>query len=162
MINTLNNNTSWNICKKSLYLIPSKDTDIEDGHKEMRNDSNVGSLLWLGLGGRPVKSIQNVLPKRREETICHLKMKSHLKHNPQNTISNQWMKSSCTEPPACCRWYRVWWLTGPGSGGTSWHNPRSASWSNKAPWLNLSADHTPEQAAWTESHWQTNTIKHTQ
>lgn len=141
-----------------MISVAYKDTDIENSHKEMRNDSNVGSLLWLWLRGRPVESVQNVLPEGREETICHLKIKAHLKQNTPNTISNQWL----TVPPACCRWYRVWWPTDPGSGGTSWHNPRSASWSNKAPWLNLSADHTPEQAAWTESHWQTHTTKHAQ
>lgn len=43
MIPTLNYDISY-ILSTSDFLYNKKDTDIEDGHEEMWNDSNVGSL----------------------------------------------------------------------------------------------------------------------
>ena len=49
-----------------------KDTDIADSHEEVGDDSNVGPLPGLGLRGRPVQRVQDVLTEGRKETICHL------------------------------------------------------------------------------------------
>lgn len=43
MIPTLNYDISY-ILSNEDFLYNKKDTDIEDGHEEMGNDSNVGSL----------------------------------------------------------------------------------------------------------------------
>lgn len=53
--------------------IHEKDTDVEDSHDEMWNDSDVRSLPGLRLGGGPVQGIQNVLAEGGEETVCHLR-----------------------------------------------------------------------------------------
>jgi len=50
-----------------------KDTDIKNGHEKVRDDSYTVSFSFFGFGGRPVKSIQDVLTKGREEAICNLK-----------------------------------------------------------------------------------------
>lgn len=41
----------------------------------MWNDSYVRSLPGLRLGGGPVQSVQNVLAKGGEQTVCHLREK---------------------------------------------------------------------------------------
>ncbi len=56
MVPTLNYDISY-IPSTAGDLYNKKDTDIEDGHEEVGNDSNVGSLPWLWFSGRPVESI---------------------------------------------------------------------------------------------------------
>lgn len=50
----------------------NKDTDIKDGHDEVRNDSYTVSFSFFGFCGRPVKSVKDVLTKGGEEAVCHL------------------------------------------------------------------------------------------
>lgn len=49
-----------------------KDTDINDGHDEVRNDSYTVSFPFFGFCGCPVESVQDVLTKGGEETVSHL------------------------------------------------------------------------------------------
>lgn len=49
-----------------------KDTDINDGHDEVRDDAYTVSFAFFGLCGRPVESVQDVLTKGGEETVRHL------------------------------------------------------------------------------------------
>lgn len=49
-----------------------KDTDIKDGHDEVRNDSYIISFPFFGFCGCPVESIQGVLTKGREKAVSHL------------------------------------------------------------------------------------------
>lgn len=52
--------------------LTKKDTDINDGHDEVRNDSYTVSFPFFGFCGRPVKSVQDVLTKGGEEAVSHL------------------------------------------------------------------------------------------
>lgn len=49
-----------------------KDTDINDSHEEVGNDSNIVSFPFFGFCGRPIESVQDVLTKGGEEPIGHL------------------------------------------------------------------------------------------
>lgn len=40
-----------------------QDTDVEHSHQKVRDHSNVCSLPFFGLCGRPVQSVQDVLAK---------------------------------------------------------------------------------------------------
>lgn len=55
-----------------LLLLKSKDTDIEDCHEEVRDDSYTVPLAFFGFCGCPIQSVQDVLAKGREEAVCHL------------------------------------------------------------------------------------------
>lgn len=64
-----------------------EDTDIQHSHEEVRNHSNVCSLLLFGFCCSPVQSIQNVLAKWREQTICHLTSQRHREGMEKRTES---------------------------------------------------------------------------
>lgn len=49
-----------------------KDTNIKDGHEEVRDDSYVVSFPFFGFCSRPVESVQDVLTEGGEEAIRHL------------------------------------------------------------------------------------------
>lgn len=69
---TSNVNYKINQLVKTVVDLKTKDTDIKDGHDEMRNDSYTVSFPLFGFCGRPVKSIQDVLTKGGEQSVRHL------------------------------------------------------------------------------------------
>ncbi|UYV73474.1 hypothetical protein LAZ67_10003563 [Cordylochernes scorpioides] len=81
--------------KQKKKTIPRKDTDIENGSQEVKNDLERTSLLAGTLCGCPVEAVQHVLAEGREQPVYHLSHTvndSHISILMDKTYGSQWKK----------------------------------------------------------------------
>lgn len=74
-------------------LLNQKDTDIKNGHEEVRYDSYTVSFPFLGFCGRPIESIKDVLTKGGEETVRHLSEEAQIIDHSKLIILCTYIKS---------------------------------------------------------------------